>query len=189
MRQASDATEPQIWNEPYPLTLVRALWENSRRDENQSFARHRRGCRFGAFQLLARRSRQRLERPQRQLARPGHGQPPGRQQGAPALPSFVFERIGRHQHDADLRQRFLRFELQSNFTNDAGKLYGTWSETTRRLQGNFAGSVDGDTVRARVNSDMFSAFLNVRTVGAQQTVVIESPGSTISNVSISLRKS
>jgi hypothetical protein len=82
-----------------------------------------------------------------------------------------------------------KFELQSNFTNDAGKLYGTWSETTRRLQGNIAGSVDGDTVRARVNSDMFSAFLNVRTVGAQQTVTIESPGSTISNVSISLRKS
>ena len=82
-----------------------------------------------------------------------------------------------------------KFELQSNFTNDAGKLSGTWSETTRRLQGNIAGNVDGDTVRARVNSDTFSAFLNVRTVGPQQTVVIESPGSTISNVSISLRKS
>lgn len=82
-----------------------------------------------------------------------------------------------------------KFELQSNFKNDAGKLSGTWSETTRRLQGNIAGNVDGDTVRARVNSDTFSAFLNVRTVGAQQTVIIDSPGSTISNVSISLRKS
>jgi hypothetical protein len=82
-----------------------------------------------------------------------------------------------------------KFELQSNFKNDAGKLSGTWSETTRRLQGNIAGNVDGDTVRARVNSDTFSAFLNVRTVGVQQTVTIESPGSTISNVSISLRKS
>lgn len=82
-----------------------------------------------------------------------------------------------------------KFELQSNFKNDAGRLSGTWSETTRRLQGNIAGNVDGDTVRARVNSDTFSAFLNVRTVGAQQTVVIESPGSTIANVSISLKKS
>jgi hypothetical protein len=82
-----------------------------------------------------------------------------------------------------------KFELQSNFKSDAGKLSGTWSETTRRLQGNIAGNVEGDTVRARVNSDTFSAFLNVRTVGAQQTVIIESPGSTISNVSISLRKS
>lgn len=82
-----------------------------------------------------------------------------------------------------------KFELQSNFKNDAGKLSGTWSESTRRLQGNIAGNVEGDTVRARVNSDTFSAFLNVRTVGAQQTVVIESPGSTISNVSISLRRS
>lgn len=82
-----------------------------------------------------------------------------------------------------------KFELQSNFKADAGKLSGTWSESTRRLGGVIAGNVDGDTVRARVNSDTFSAFLNVRTVGAQQTVIIESPGSTISNVSISLRKS
>ena len=81
------------------------------------------------------------------------------------------------------------FELRSSIKNDSGKLSGTWSELTRRLEGSLSGKIDGDTMRATVNSDRFSAFMNVRTVGGNQAVTIESPGSTIAKVSISLRKS
>jgi hypothetical protein len=80
-----------------------------------------------------------------------------------------------------------KFELHSSLTSNDGKLSGSWIETTRKVQGSLSGTVSGDLVRINVYGP-FSANLSVRTANNSQSVTIQSPGSAISNVSISLRK-
>lgn len=81
-----------------------------------------------------------------------------------------------------------KFELHSTVTSNDGKLSGSWIETTRKVQGSVSGSVAGDMVKITVHGPAFTADLAVRTANNSQSVTILSPGSSISNVSISLRR-
>jgi hypothetical protein len=81
-----------------------------------------------------------------------------------------------------------KFELASDITSDGGKLSGTWSEATRAVAGLVSGSATSNTIQATAVSPLFTANLNVRTSGANQTVSITSPGSEIQSVTIALKR-
>jgi hypothetical protein len=81
-----------------------------------------------------------------------------------------------------------KFEMSSNISEMGGQLAGTWSENTRHLGGRVTGSASGRTIRARAEGDTFTALLAVTTEGNRQSVTISSPGSDISEVSITLTR-
>lgn len=81
-----------------------------------------------------------------------------------------------------------KFELASDITSDGGKLSGSWSEATRAVVGGITGTATHSTIQATAMSPLFTANLNVRTSGSNQTVSINSPGSEIQNVTISLKR-
>ena len=81
-----------------------------------------------------------------------------------------------------------KFELASDITSDGGKLSGSWSEATRAVAGGITGTATANTIQAMAIAPLFTANLTVKTAGANQTVTILSPGSEISNVTISLKR-
>jgi hypothetical protein len=82
-----------------------------------------------------------------------------------------------------------KFELQSALSHSSGNISGTWSEVSRGAIGNIAGKSNGSQLSLRATSPIFSAILGVNTRGNRQSISIESPGSEISAVAITLNKS
>ncbi len=82
-----------------------------------------------------------------------------------------------------------KFELQSSLSHSSGNVSGTWSEVTRGAIGNVSGSASGNQLNLRATSPVFSAMLGVVTRGNRQSISIQSPGSEISAVAITLNKS
>jgi hypothetical protein len=78
-----------------------------------------------------------------------------------------------------------RFDLSSDVTSEGGRLSGTWSESSRNINGNLSGRVNGGHVAAAVDAPGFTANLNLNTQGNRQSVSITSEGD-IRNVSIAL---
>jgi hypothetical protein len=82
-----------------------------------------------------------------------------------------------------------RFELAADVTASAsGALSGTWSEVTRDLSGSITGTATANKIDATAISIGFSAFLTIATSSKGQSVTLQSPGSEIAGVAISLRK-
>jgi hypothetical protein len=81
-----------------------------------------------------------------------------------------------------------RFELQSDTIAADRALSGTWTELTRRVSGQVEGRVAGDRINLRAESQTFSALLDMTTRGNRQAVSIRSPGSQMSEVSITLAR-
>ena len=81
-----------------------------------------------------------------------------------------------------------RFELQSALSHNAGSISGTWSEATRGAAGTISGSSSGAQFNLRASSAIFSATLAVHTRSNQQSISIQSPGSEISAVAITLNR-
>jgi hypothetical protein len=81
-----------------------------------------------------------------------------------------------------------RFELQSSVTHSDGAVSGTWSEVTRGAVGTISGTSKGNQINLRASSPVFSALLAVTTQHNQQAISIQSPGSEISAVAISLNR-
>jgi hypothetical protein len=81
-----------------------------------------------------------------------------------------------------------RFDVNSNIVSDSGALTGSWSETNRNVSGNVSGRVNGSQIQARIDGVGFSATLVVNTRGDRQSVVIESPGHEVTEVSVTLTK-
>jgi hypothetical protein len=81
-----------------------------------------------------------------------------------------------------------KFELQSNVAHNNGALSGTWAETTRHVGGNVEGNARGNHIAVRV-SGTFSALLGMSTNANQQQISIQSPGSEMASVAISLNRS
>ena len=82
-----------------------------------------------------------------------------------------------------------RFELQSNVSHNGGDLSGTWSEATRGAGGNISGTINRGRIQARAVGTGFSASLGMATAGSKQSIVIQSPGSELEQVNISLNRS
>jgi hypothetical protein len=81
-----------------------------------------------------------------------------------------------------------KFEMTTNVTQSGGQLVGNWSENTRHVAGRVSGRANNTTIQARAEGDTFTALLAVSTHGDRQSVSIQSPGSEVSEVSITLTR-
>ncbi len=81
-----------------------------------------------------------------------------------------------------------KFELTSDITNDGGNISGSWNETSRGVSGSLSGKINGGRIQATAQSVGFTAGLAISSAGGKQSVSIRSPGSEISDVSISMAR-
>ena len=81
-----------------------------------------------------------------------------------------------------------KFELASDVTYDGGNISGSWNETTRQVYGQLTGRVTATHISAQASAVGFSASLSIATRGNSQSVSIRSPGSEISEVSITMAR-
>jgi hypothetical protein len=82
-----------------------------------------------------------------------------------------------------------QFNIECRATDAAGRVSGTWSETTRNVSGALTGALEGGRLQAVVNSPLFSAGLSLITRGGSQEVVITPQNNDVRQVSIRLRRS
>lgn len=80
-------------------------------------------------------------------------------------------------------------EISSNVIAQGGTVSGTWGEATRNVSGSVSGQARGSDIRANVAGAGFSAALDVRTRGGEQSVTIRpQAGTDVAGVSIVLHK-
>jgi hypothetical protein len=79
-----------------------------------------------------------------------------------------------------------KFELVSDITYDGGNISGSWNEASRQVYGSLSGKATATHIEATAQSVGFSASLSIAMRGNSQSVSIRSPGSEISEVSVSL---
>ena len=80
-----------------------------------------------------------------------------------------------------------KFELQSNVAHSGGAISGTWAEMTHRVGGTITGSASANRVSVRVEGTI-AAMLAVTTKGNLQQISIESPGSEMAAVAVSMNR-
>jgi hypothetical protein len=81
-----------------------------------------------------------------------------------------------------------KFDLSSDVTSAGDRIYGSWSEASRRIFGNLQGTAGGGQIEVFVEANGFAANLTLRTTGTKQTVQISSKGE-IRGVNITMVKS
>jgi hypothetical protein len=81
-----------------------------------------------------------------------------------------------------------RFDLRSNVIAERGALSGTWSESSRNINGNLEGRASGGNFQVVASAPGFTANLSLTTHGNRQSVVIRSD-SAFRSASISLSRS
>jgi hypothetical protein len=81
-----------------------------------------------------------------------------------------------------------KFELRSNISALDQRLAGTWNELTRGVGGQIVGRIVDNRLEIRAEGQTFTALLDMTTRGNRQSVSIRSPGSEMSEVSISLTR-
>jgi hypothetical protein len=83
------------------------------------------------------------------------------------------------------------FDLRGSPRYTAGKITGTWSESTRNAAGTIAGEADKDRFQVLAKGPAFSAKLMLQTRGDQRFVDIESQDikSSVKGASIKLQRS
>jgi hypothetical protein len=81
-----------------------------------------------------------------------------------------------------------KFDLQGfvNYVN--GSVSGTWSESAHGAAGTISGRVRDGVIDVSAAGPYFSALLRMNTRGSTQQISLNSPGSQISSVTISLSK-
>lgn len=82
-----------------------------------------------------------------------------------------------------------KFELQSDLNHDNGKISGLWSELAHGVSGKMSGNMTGTQLRVIAESSLFQAIIELTTRGNRQSIRIQSPGSEMSEVVISLNRS
>lgn len=80
------------------------------------------------------------------------------------------------------------FDFRANGTYGDGTINGRWTETTKSAAGTFSGSVKGNHIEARAEGQTFAALLGMTTHGNRQSILIRSPGSAMSEVTIVLSR-
>jgi hypothetical protein len=81
-----------------------------------------------------------------------------------------------------------KFELQSTIAYSDQSISGNWFESTRRTGGAITGRVVGSQINARAEGQTFNAILALNTHGDRQSITIQSPGSEMSEVDITLTR-
>jgi plastocyanin len=81
-----------------------------------------------------------------------------------------------------------KFEMTSNIVQQGETLTGIWYESVHRVAGKVVGRSNGSQIDVRAEGDTFTALLNVTTHGDKQSMLMQSPGSRVESVSISLTR-
>jgi len=81
-----------------------------------------------------------------------------------------------------------KFDLSSDVTSAGDRIYGSWSEASRKIFGNLQGTAGGGQIEVFVEANGFAANLTLRTTGTKQSVQITSKGE-IRGVNITMVKS
>jgi hypothetical protein len=81
-----------------------------------------------------------------------------------------------------------KFNLSTNVTAQGSAIVGTWSETSRNINGNIEGRAGGGAIQVVASAPGFSANISVTTRGNKQSVVIRAE-SQFKGVSITLTRS
>ncbi|MEX0752113.1 MAG: hypothetical protein WD073_04215 [Xanthobacteraceae bacterium] len=80
-----------------------------------------------------------------------------------------------------------KFELRGDVIYRNGEVQGNWNESTRGVAGNVTGTVVGNQVNVRIDSNLFAALLSLITNGNRQSISIQAPaGSAMSQAAIML---
>ena len=82
-----------------------------------------------------------------------------------------------------------KFELASDLTSNGNEITGNWSETSRGVYGQLAGKINGSHIQAEAKAAGLNASLSIQARGNSLAVAIRSPGSEISEVSVSMARS
>lgn len=80
------------------------------------------------------------------------------------------------------------FDLRCTVEYQGGSVSGTWLETTRNTEGKIVGQGQTGIIKAAAQGAQFSASIFIQTKGRTQTVSIRSPGTELTNVSITLNR-
>jgi len=67
-----------------------------------------------------------------------------------------------------------RFDLTTDVTAQGNNVSGRWSETSRNLNGDLQGSVNGGKISVFVTANGFAGSLSVTTQGNRQNVSLDS---------------
>ncbi len=78
--------------------------------------------------------------------------------------------------------------LGGNVQHRAGAVFGTWSESTRGVNGRVDGRAQGNRIVVRASSDFFAASLALTTRDNKQAILIRPEGGQFGVVSVSLSK-
>ncbi len=81
-----------------------------------------------------------------------------------------------------------KFELASDVTYDNGAISGSWNETTRSVYGNLSGRATATNITAQASAVGVNASISIATRGNSQSVSIRSPGSEISEISVTMAR-
>ena len=81
-----------------------------------------------------------------------------------------------------------KFDLRADVISDRGRLSGSWSETSRGVNGILEGQGANGNFQVLANAPGFVANISLSTRGNRQTVQITSPGSEVSQVNITMER-
>jgi len=81
-----------------------------------------------------------------------------------------------------------KFDLDSDVVSQGGSVSGTWSESSRNINGSLRGRAIGDRITVFVEAAGFAANLTLTTHGSRQSISINSQGE-IRSVSLALMRS
>jgi hypothetical protein len=81
-----------------------------------------------------------------------------------------------------------RFDLNSDVISRSGNLTGTWSETSRNINGGIEGKAGNGQFRALVTANGFAAELSMIAKGNKQTISISSENTQLKGVQITLAR-
>jgi hypothetical protein len=81
-----------------------------------------------------------------------------------------------------------RFDLTTNVVASGSSISGSWSETSRNINGTVGGRVSGNEMNALVEANGFSATLALQTRGNKQTVAIRSQNTDLRGLDITLTR-
>jgi len=81
-----------------------------------------------------------------------------------------------------------KFELASDVTYDNGSISGSWNETTRSVYGQLSGRATPTNITAQASAVGVTASISIATRGNSQNVSIRSPGSEISDITVTMSR-
>lgn len=81
-----------------------------------------------------------------------------------------------------------RFDLTTNVTASGNSVSGSWSESSRNINGTLGGRVTGGDIEALVEAAGFSASLSMQTRGNKQIIAIRSQNTDLRGVDITLSR-